>query len=123
MKIKIKTGDVELNAELNDSETAKKIYETLPLHCKVQRWGDEIYFEIPLHVDLDEKIANEVLELGDLGFWPDGDCFCIFFGKTPASEGDEIRAASKVNVFGKIVKGFTLLKGSKDGANILIDKV
>jgi len=123
MKIKIKTGNVELDAELNDSETAKKIYEKLPMQGKVQRWGDEIYFEIPLHVDLDEKIAKEVLELGDLGFWPDGDCFCIFFGKTPASEGDEIRAASKVNVFGKVLKGVTLLKGSKDRANILIDKV
>jgi hypothetical protein len=122
MKIKIKTGDVELNAELNDSETAKKIYEKLPIKGKVQRWGNEIYFEIPLYVDLDEEIANEVVELGDLGFWPEGDCFCIFFGKTPASEENEIRAASKVNVFGKVVKGATLLKASKDGANILIDK-
>tara|TARA_Y100000310_G_C19964257_1_gene482564 strand:+ start:61 stop:432 length:372 start_codon:yes stop_codon:yes gene_type:complete len=123
MKIKIKIGNVELNAELNDSETAKKIYEKLPIKGKVQRWGNEIYFEIPLHVDLDEEIANEVVELGDLGFWPEGDCFCIFFGKTPASEENEIRAASKVNVFGKVVKGATLLKASKDGANILIDKV
>jgi uncharacterized protein len=121
MKIKIKTGNVELNAELNDSETAKKIYEKLPINGKVQRWGNEIYFEIPLHVDLDEEIAKEVVELGDLGFWSDGDCFCIFFGKTPASEENEIRAASKVNVFGKVVKGVTLLKASKDGANILID--
>jgi len=123
MKVKIKTGNIELKAELNDSGTAKSIYGKLPIRGKVQRWGDEIYFEIPLHIELEEGVATEVVDKGALGFWPQGDCFCIFFGKTPASEGDEIRAASKVNIFGKVIKNSVRFKDSKDGDNIVIDKV
>jgi len=120
MNIKIKTKDIELKAELNDSETAKRIYKKLPINGDIKRWGDEIYFEIPLHIDLEDN-ATEILEEGDLGFWPEGDCFCIFFGKTPASRENEIRAASKVNVFGK-VNNPLILKQTNDGDHISIEK-
>lgn len=80
--------------------TTKAILDVLPFDSKAQTWGDEIYFSIP--VDVDEENAKEVVELGDLGYWPPGAAFCIFFGKTPASKGDEIRPASRVNVFGKL---------------------
>lgn len=122
MKIKITSGDIGLEAELNDSQTAKRIHEKLPIKGAVQRWGEEIYFEIPLHVELEEGFAKEVVEMGDLGFWPSGDCFCIFFGKTPASRGEEIRPASKVNVFGKVIGEATVLTETKDGDEILIEK-
>ncbi len=120
MKIRIKTKDTNLLAELNDSDTARKIYDNLPITGSIKRWGDEIYFEIPVHID-EEDTATEILEVGDLGFWPQGDCFCIFFGRTPASQGDEIRAASKVNVFGK-VENPAILKQTKDGDPITIEK-
>lgn len=102
LKIRIITeasGSVE--AALNDSETAKAIHGALPLEAEANTWGDEIYFSVP--VVLDSERPREVVELGDLGYWPPGHAFCIFFGRTPASRGDEIRPASPVNVFGRVV--------------------
>ncbi|MDP6037298.1 MAG: cyclophilin-like fold protein, partial [Candidatus Latescibacteria bacterium] len=87
--IRIRVGDIELDAELNDSQTAQKIAEALPLDCSYNTWGDEIYFSIP--VDTGPEDAKETVELNDLGYWPPGTAFCIFYGLTPASQGDEIR--------------------------------
>jgi hypothetical protein len=70
------------------------------LEARASTWGDEIYFSIPVNVDVEEP--REVVEMGDLGYWPPGSAFCIFFGPTPASRGDEIRPASPVNVFGRV---------------------
>lgn len=81
-------------------KTMNAIWEALPFEARVQTWGDEIYFSIP--VNIAEENAQAVVELGDLGYWPPGAAFCIFFGKTPASKSDEIRPASPVNVFGKL---------------------
>lgn len=121
MKIKIISGSITAEAELYDNNTTKRILEILPIETSVQTWGDEIYFEVSTHVDADET-AKEVVELGDLGFWPEGDCFCIFFGKTPASKGDEIRPASKVNVFGKVLGDPKIFKEVKQGDTIRIEK-
>lgn len=121
MKIKIKTQKTELEAELYDNNTAKRIAEILPIKGIVKTWGDEIYFEIPLNIELDDS-AKAVVEKGELGYWPEGNSFCIFFGKTPASKGDEIRPASEVNVFGKIIVNLEILKTVKDGENIAVEK-
>jgi len=64
---------------------------------------------------------KEIVELGDLGYWQPQNTFYIFFGPTPASIGDEIRPASAVNVFGKIVGDPTVLKQVSNGENITID--
>ncbi len=120
-KIKIRAGRVEVSAELNESLTAKKVYESLPIDGTVNTWGDEIYFEIPVKTPLDET-AREVVEMGDLGYWPTGQAFCIFFGPTPASNGDEIRPASAVNVFGKVTGDPALLKEVGDGEPVTIKK-
>lgn len=109
MKIKIILGDKEIIAELYDNNTAKQIYDILPLESSFSAWGDEIYFEIPLSLDLDDS-AKETVDKGELAYWPSGKCFCIFWGPTPASNGDEIRPASAVNVFGKITEGIENLK-------------
>ena len=79
---------------------AQAIWDALPLEARASIWGDEIYFTIP--VDADAEEPREVVEMGDLGYWPPGSAFCIFFGPTPASRGDEIRPASPVNVFGRV---------------------
>ena len=121
MKIKIILGDKKLVAFLHDNETAKKIYEILPIEAYFNTWGDEIYFEIPLHVELDDS-AKEVVEKGDLAFWPSGNAFCIFWGKTPASKGDEIRPASAVNVFGEIIQGIENLENFS-AEKIRIEKI
>jgi len=119
-KIKITAGKVRLEAELNDSPTAKAIFNALPIKAKANRWGGEIYFTIPVEVEL-EAGAREVLETGELGYWPTGNAFCMFFGKTPASKKNEIRAASAVNVIGKIKGDLSELWDVADGADVIIE--
>ena len=94
-KLRIRAGDVTATAVLNDTPTATAIWEALPIEARASTWGDEVYFSIPVH--LAEENAQEVVSLGDLGYWPPGHAFCIFFGPTPTSRGDEIRPASPVN--------------------------
>jgi hypothetical protein len=118
--IRITSGDVSGTAELNDSATARKIYDALPLEAQAQTWGDEIYFSIPM--DCGSEGGQEVVEMGDLGYWPPGSAFCIFFGRTPMSRGNEIRPASPVSVFGKIVGDATIFKKVRSGARIRIEK-
>ena len=99
--ILITIGSLNVEAELNDSKTAELIYNSLPIEANGNFWGDEIYFTIP--VKAEPENPKEVVELGDLGYWPVGSAFCIFYGPTPASSGDEIRPASGVNIIGKII--------------------
>jgi len=119
--IRISVGDVELDAELNDSATAGKVLGVLPLDCSYNTWGDEIYFSIPVQAGPEDP--QETVEISDLGFWPPGNAFCIFYGRTPASEGDEIRPASPVNVIGKVLGDATVLKGVSGALHIVIEKV
>jgi hypothetical protein len=119
-KIMITVEDLKMYAELNNSETAKKIWEALPIEANVQTWGDEIYFSITVKAGLEN--AKAVVSEGDLGYWPPGNAFCIFFGPTPASHGEEIKPASPVNVFGKIIGDPQVFKKVRSGAKIIIEK-
>jgi hypothetical protein len=119
-KITITAEDIKMSAELNDSNTAKKIWEALPIEANVQTWGDEIYFSIPVKVGLEN--AKAIVLEGDLGYWPPGNAFCIFFGPTPASHGEEIKPASPVNVFGKIIGDPKVFKKVRSGAKIILEK-
>jgi hypothetical protein len=109
-EIEIKVGDVALEAELNDSETAEQVWDALPIESDYNTWGDEIYFSIPVTAGPENGV--ETVELGDLAYWPPGKAFCIFYGKTPASQGDEIRPASAVNPIGKVHGDVTALKAA-----------
>ena len=122
MKIKITSGNVKAIADLSNTPTAKVIYNALPIESSANRWGDEIYFVIPLKLK-PEPGAKDIVEIGGVAYWPEGACFCIFFGRTPASKGDEIRAASKVNVFGKIKGNAKAFNKVKNGDFIIIDKI
>ncbi len=110
-----------MEAELENTPTAKEIYKLLPLDGAANRWGDEIYFVIPVRVDA-EKDATDIVEKGDVAYWSEGSCFCIFFGKTPESTDEEIKAASKVNVFGRIIGDATVFKTVKNGDLIIVEK-
>jgi hypothetical protein len=101
MKIKITIGKLAMEADLNDTPTAKKVAKALPIKASFDIWGDEIYFAIPVTADLDDS-AKEVVELGELGYWPTGKAFCIFFGQTPMSKPGRIIPASAVNIIGKV---------------------
>ncbi|MBS7622294.1 hypothetical protein KEJ39_01285 [Candidatus Bathyarchaeota archaeon] len=115
------TGYVE--AEILEQilpKTAKAIVDNLPFESSVNTWGEEIYFSIP--VDLDEEKSQREVEVGDCGYWPAGSCFCIFFGRTPASSGSKPVAASAVNVFGRIVGDATVFRKVRDGEKIRVER-
>jgi len=120
-KIRILVSDLKAEAELNESKTAQMIWEALPIEAKANLWGEEIYFSIPVKTG-QEKGAREVVSSGELGYWPPGHAFCIFFGPTPASRGDEIRAASAVNIIGRVFGDPKAFLNVKDGAKIILER-
>jgi len=119
-RIRITAGSVAADALLDDSETARLVWGALPLTVAGETWGDEVYFSIP--VKAKPERPQETVELGDLGYWPPGTAFCIFFGPTPMSRGEEIRPASPVNVFGKIVGDSTVFKKVRAGTKIRVER-
>ena len=120
-KIKITAGDVTMEAQLNDSNTAELIWKALHIEARGNTWGDEIYFSIP--VKTGSENPQEVVELGDIAYWPPGTAFCIFFGPTPASSGNEIRPASVVNVVGKLSGNPKDFKKVRSGAQVTLERV
>jgi hypothetical protein len=119
-KIRITAGSVSAEARLDGSKTAQAIWDALPLTAKAETWGDEIYFAVPVH--LKEELPKDVVAMGDLGYWPPGSAFCIFFGPTPASRGDEIRPASPVNVFGRLIGDSKAFKKVRSGTAVRIEQ-
>ena len=118
-KINLSVADVSLQAEMLDTPTASKILEALPFESSANVWGDEIYFDIPLSL-AQEPDARAEVEVGDLAYWPAGPAFCIFFGPTPVSTGDQPRAYSPVNVFGRVLGDAMQLKGVPSGAEVKV---
>ena len=100
-KIEIAFQENKIEAVLNDTVTSKKLLKMLPIKSEVNLWGNELYFEIPLKADLEN--GKELMEIGNIAFWPSGNAFCIFFGPTPAGDGSQPRAISPVTVIGKII--------------------
>lgn len=99
--VRIVVGGVELPARLDDSPTAAAIAKALPLEGTANRWGEEIYFSIPVRIE-ESADARQDMDVGVLAYWPVGAAFCIFFGPTPVSTGSAPRAYSNVNPFGRI---------------------
>jgi hypothetical protein len=120
-KITITAGDVSLPAELNDSPTAQEIWQALPLQGTANVWGDEIYFDISVVADQEPDARAEV-EVGELGYWPMGHAFCIFFGPTPASTDERPRAYSPVNILGRVLGDATLFRSVKRGTIVRITR-
>lgn len=118
--IKISAGDITVLAELGESLTARKIWEALPIDGTVNRWGDEIYFAIPVKIE-EEPDARDEVQIGDLGYWPPGSAFCIFFGPTPASADEHPRAASPVNVFGHIKGDAVIFRAVQSGSTVRVE--
>jgi hypothetical protein len=122
MKIKIttpSTGSIEARISEENPVTANAIISSLPIEGKTNLWGDEIYFSIP--VDTPIENGKSVVELGDIAYWPPGNAFCIFFGLTPMSRRDEIRPASSVNVFGRIIGDSKVFKKVQNGEEVKIE--
>ncbi len=118
--IRITAGEVKGEARLNASKTATAIWDALPIEAKAQTWGDEIYFSIRL--DVAGESPKAVVEMGDLGYWPPGQAFCIFFGPTPASQGADIRPASPVSVFGRVTGDARAFKAVRAGTRVVVER-
>ncbi len=120
--IVISVDDIKIEAEVHNTPTGDAVLATLPLESRVSVWGEEIYFNVPVKLEL-EPDAREVVAVGDLGYWPMGPAFCIFFGPTPVSQGPEPRAYSPVNVFGKVTGDATVLTQIADGATVKVSRM
>src|SRR5215211_5724938 len=118
--IVIRAGEIQIRAELNDTRTATAIWESLPIEVRGNTWGDEIYFAIP--VKMKTERGQETVALGDLGYWEPGNAFCIFFGTTPASYGDEILRASPVTVVGRCLDDATAFKAVRSGETVVLER-
>lgn len=119
--VRIKAGPIEVKAELNNTRTAEALMKILPLRARANTWGNEIYFDVPLSMEI--ETGREVVQMGDVAYWPDGPCLCLFFGTTPASRGDEIRPASAVTVVGRILGDPKVLKSVRSGNGITVEKM
>ena len=118
--VRITAGCVEVTAELYDTPTADLVWDALPITASGSTWGDEIYFRAP--VSAEEQDAVPTVDMGAVAYWPPGHAICLFFGPTPMSVGDEIRPASPVNVFGRILGDPTLLKAVSSGSEVRVER-
>jgi hypothetical protein len=119
-KIRITSGAVSVDAELNDKPTAQVVWNTLPIEAQANTWGDEVYFNIPVQAD-SEPDARAEMTVGELGYWPNGEAFCIFFGPTPASSGNTPVAASPVNILGQVLGDATVFRAVRRGDIVRIE--
>jgi len=119
-KVRLSAGIAAAHATLNGTGAADKIWASLPMEFRVSTWGDELYGSISM--DLPVENPKEVVKAGDLAFWPPGHAFCIFFGPTPASRGDEVRAASDVTVFGHIEGDPTVFRAVQSGTRVKVEQ-
>jgi hypothetical protein len=120
-QIIITAGNISLPAELNDSATAQQLWAALPIEGRANIWGDEIYFAIPVETGSEPQARAEV-EVGELGYWPPGHAFCIFFGPTPVSTDDRPRAASPVNILGRVLGEATQFRSVRNGATVRLER-
>ena len=114
------TGRVEAALTSENPQTAERIWSALPIQGEANRWGDEIYFSIPVSVE--EENSRDEVEVGAIAYWPPGSALCIFFGRTPASRSEKPRAASPVNVFAKIKGDAKVFRSVREGDTVTIEK-
>ena len=121
-RIRISIGEIDLTATLYENETASSIWDVLPFEGDANRWGDEIYFSIPVKIE-EADDARQDMAVGELAHWPSGSAFCIFFGPTPVSTGDVPRAYSNVNPFGLLDDDPTPLLKVQSGEKVTVERV
>ena len=118
----IRGEEADLKVDLGEGPTAEEIWGRLPFEASASRWGDEIYFEIPVSVGPEDE-ARETVEVGDVAYWPQGKALCLFFGPTPASVDEKPKAASPVTVVGRISEGLDNVERIESGETLRVEGV
>ena len=121
-RIRFNFGTLTLDAELLDTPTARAVAAALPISSSALKWGEEIYFEVPVQVAT-EGDARAVVVPGEIAYWPDGHCIALGFGRTPISQGDETRLASPCNIFAAALGDVKALATVRAGAKVVVAKV
>lgn len=114
------SGEIEIKLTSSNPKTVEAIWKAIPFESVAERWGDEVYFKIPVNVP--EEKSQTVVEVGDVAYWPPGESMCIFFGPTPVSVADEPRAYSPVNVIGRILGDPLVFKKVKNREKIEVKR-
>ena len=117
----LRTPEREFPIELNDSSTADRIWLALPMEAYVNVWGEEIYFEIPVEMALEN--GRKLMDVGEVAYWPEGKAFCVFFGRTPLSKDDRPEAYSPVTPIGIVLQDVEALKEIGDRTRVSLDRV
>ena len=121
-KVILKCKEIKLVLDLRETLTADKIYNALPLKSKVQKWGDEIYFETGLSIEL-ESDAKSIVNIGEIAFWNSGSAIAIGYGKTPISKGNEIRLISPCNIWADSKFEKSCIENIKENETIILEKI
>lgn len=120
-KINLSTDRTTLVAEIADTDISEKLFASLPFFSTINIWGEEIYFSMP-EINTSGADLTEDVSVGDIAYWPEGNCLCVFWGKTPLSTGDNPVPASGVIVLGKITEGLEKIHNISEGENISVER-
>jgi len=121
MRARVVIGELALDAEIYDTPSGRAVAEILPLEASFNTWGDEFYFSVPMQPLPQEKNASTRMQVGDIGYWPEGNALAIFFGPTPASSGQEPVAYSPVNRVGRVLGDARRLQNAAGAATVRIE--
>jgi hypothetical protein len=111
-----------VTAELQPGPTVEKLLAALPCSSRVNTWGEEVYFDLPVTADL-EPGAQQVVAPGTVCFWVEGSALALPWGRTPISKGNECRLASPCNLLGQIRGDLSVLKSARSGDTIRVELV
>ena len=119
--INFKFSSYTINIKLRSTKTAIAIKNILPFKSTVKKWGEEIYFEIPIEESLDlENDAKDIINVGEIAYWIEGKCIAIGYGKTPVSKENEIKLTARTNIWGDALLNIKKLNKIKDGDEIVV---
>ncbi len=111
----------EFELELNNSKAAATFRESLPLQIEMKRWGDQFNGRSPVRIEPDIRAQME-MNIGDVAFWPPGECICVFFGRTPNSPGLTPKLSSPGMVLGKLKGNVAVLSNLGGTATVFIQE-